>query len=126
MENPDGLGSAARSFLAASLNQAMRRTILDWGQFPWWDPWCRGGFPLAAEPQIGAISIATPFVLALGTSTGLRISAILCLLIAVEGAYRLAWLWFREPWSAAAAALIYGLNGVAVNTAGLHHRHELL
>ena len=57
-------------------------------------------------------------MLAFGTTTGLGVSAILCLLIAVEGAYRLAWLWFREPWSAAAAALIYGLNGaVVLNTA---------
>src|SRR5258707_5107127 len=117
MQNPDGFGFSYGGF-GHNKFEALRKTILIGGQFPWWTPWSRGGFPLAAEPQIGAVSIATPLVLALGTSIGLRISAILCLLIAVEGAYRLAWLWFREPWSAAAAALIYGLNGgVAVNTA---------
>ncbi len=98
--------------------EAVRRTILEWGQFPWWHPWCRGGFPLAAEPQIGAVSMATPLILAFGTTTGLGLSAVLCLMIAVEGGYRLAWLWFREPWSAAASGLIYGLNGaVIINTA---------
>ncbi len=97
--------------------EAVRRTILEWGQFPWWHPWCRGGFPLAAEPQIGAVSMATPLILAFGTTTGLGLSAVLCLMIAVEGGYRLAWLWFREPWSAAASGLIYGLNGaVVINT----------
>ena len=117
MPNPEGLGFADWDFVLDKF-EAVRRTILVWGQFPWWDPWCRGGFPLAAEPQIGAISMATPLVLALGTSVGLRLAAILCLLIAVEGAYRLAWLVFREPWASAAAALIYGLNGgVIVNTA---------
>ena len=117
MQNPDGLGFADWDFVLDKF-EAVRRSILVWGQFPWWDPWCRGGFPLAAEPQIGAISMATPLVLALGTSVGLRLAAVLCLLIAVEGAYRLAWLIFREPWSSAAAALIYGLNGgVIVNTA---------
>src|SRR5262249_4319552 len=96
---------------------AVRRTILEWGQFPWWHPWCRGGFPLAAEPQIGALSLATPWVLSLGTTVGLRLSAILCLLIAIEGTYRLARLWLREPYSAPPPALIYGLNGgVIVNT----------
>ena len=115
MENPDGLGFADWDFVLDKF-EALRRTILIWGQFPWWNPWSRGGFPLAAEPQIGAVSIATPLVLALGTSLGLRLAAILCVLIAVEGANRLAWLWFREPWSAAAVALIYGLNGgVIVN-----------
>jgi hypothetical protein len=116
MKNPEGLGFADWDFVLDKF-EALRRTILDWGQFPWWNPWCRGGFPLAAEPQIGAVSIATPLVLIWGTSIGLRLSAILCLLIAVEGAYRLAWLWFREPWSSAAASLIYGLNGgVIINT----------
>jgi hypothetical protein len=110
MHNPDGLGFSDWDFVLDKF-EAARRTIVIWGQFPWWNPWCRGGFPLAAEPQIGAISMATPLVLALGTSVGLRLSAILCLLIAVEGSYRLAWHWFREPWAAAAAALIYGLNG---------------
>ena len=57
------------------------------------------------------VSIATPLVLVLGTGIGLRVASILCVGLAVEGAYRLAWLWFREPWAAAAAALVYGLNG---------------
>ncbi len=117
LENPDGFGFADWDFMLDKF-EALRRTILEWGQFPWWNPWCRGGFPLAAEPSIGSISIATPFILWLGTTVGIRISAILCILIAVEGSYRLAKLWTREPWSAAAVALIYGLNGgVAVNTA---------
>jgi hypothetical protein len=113
MRNPDGLGFADWDFVLDKF-EALRRTILIWGQFPWWNPWSRGGFPLAAEPQIGAMSMATPLVLALGTTIGLRIAAILCILIAVDGAYRLARLWLREPWAAAASALIYGLNGAVL------------
>jgi hypothetical protein len=113
MRNPHGLGFADWDFVLDKF-EALRRTILIWGQFPWWNPWSRGGFPLAAEPQIGAVSMATPLVLALGTTIGLRLAAILCLLIAVDGAYRLARLWLREPWAAAASALIYGLNGAVL------------
>jgi hypothetical protein len=117
MEHPDGLGFADWDFVLDKF-EALRRSILIWGQFPWWNPWCRGGFPLAAEPQIGAVSLATPLVLALGTSIGLRIAAVLCLMIAVEGAYRLGLLWLREPWSSAVVALLYCLNGgVIINTA---------
>ncbi len=116
MRNPDGLGFADWDFVLDKF-EAVRRTILVWHQFPWWNPWCRGGFPLAAEPQIGAVSLATPLVLALGTGIGLRVAAIFCIGIAVEGAYWLALLWLREPWAAAAAALVYGLNGaVSVDT----------
>ena len=113
MTNPDGFGFGDWDFVLDKF-EALRRTILIWGQFPWWNPWSRGGFPLAAEPQIGAVSMATPLVLGFGTTIGLRISAILCLLLAVEGTYRLAWLWFREPWASAAASMIYGLNGAVV------------
>ena len=97
--------------------EAVRRTLLEWGQFPWWDPWCRGGFPLAANPQCGVVGIATPLVLALGTSVGMRIAQLACLLIAMEGTRRLALLWFGEPIAAAAAGLIFGINGAAITQA---------
>lgn len=117
LANPDHLGFADWDFVLDKY-EAARRTIAIWRQFPWWNPWCRGGFPLAAEPQIGAVSIATPMILAFGTGVGLRIAAIVCIGIAVEGAYRLGWLWLREPWAAAVVGLVYGLNGaVLVNTA---------
>jgi hypothetical protein len=94
--------------------ESIRRTILDWGQFPWWDPWCRGGFPLAANTQVGVFGVATPLVLALGTSVGMRLAQLACFLIAIEGARRLALFWFREPLSAVAAGLIYGINGAVL------------
>ena len=97
--------------------ESVRRTVLEWGQFPWWDPWCRGGFPLAANPQCGVIGVATPLVLALGTSVGMRLAQLVCLLIAMEGGRRLAWLWFREPLAAVAAGLIFGINGAVLTQA---------
>lgn len=94
--------------------EAIRQTILVWHQFPWWTPWVRAGFPLASEPESGLVSPATLLVLLFGTGVGVRLAAVACLMIAVEGARRLAWHWFREPWSAAAAGLIYGINGAVL------------
>jgi hypothetical protein len=91
--------------------ESVRRTILEWGQFPWWDPWCRGGFPLAANPQCGVVGVATPLVLAFGTTLGMRLATLACLLIATEGARRLARYWLGDPAAAVAAGLIYGVNG---------------
>jgi len=110
LDHPDGFGFGDWDYCLEHY-EVLRRTVLDWGQFPWWNPWSRGGFPLAAHPQVSPVSIPAPLVLIFGTTVGLRLSAILGLLIAAEGTYWLAWLWFREPWAAAATALIYGLNG---------------
>ncbi len=110
MTNPDGLGFADWDFVLDKY-EAARRTILEWGQFPWWNPWCRGGFPLAAEPQIGVTSLAMPLVLGLGTTIGLRLAAVLYVMIAAAGAYRLGRFWLHEPYGSAVVALVYALNG---------------
>ena len=91
--------------------EAVRRSILEFGQFPWWDPWSRGGFPLAANPQCGVIGVGTPLTLLFGSSVGMRLAAIACLAIATEGARRLARLWLGDPVAATAVALVYGING---------------
>jgi hypothetical protein len=110
LRGPDHLGAGDWDFFLAKY-EAIRRTIVEWGEFPWWDPWSRGGFPLAADPQCGVVGVATPLVLAFGTSVGCRLAAIACLLIATEGARRLARLWLGDPTASVAAALIYGING---------------
>lgn len=110
VQHPDGLGFGDWDFFLEKY-EGMRRTVLEWGQFPWWNPWNKGGFPLAAHPLISPVSVAGPLVLALGTTRGLGLADAACLLIAVEGAYRLARLWLGEPWSAALVGLVFGLNG---------------
>ena len=63
------------------------------------------------------VGIATPLVLVLGTSVGMRVAQLACLLIAMEGTRRLALWWFGEPLAAAAAGLIFGINGAAISQA---------
>jgi hypothetical protein len=110
LKAPENLGFGDWDYFLEKF-EAIRRTILIYGEFPWWDPWCRGGVPLAAGPQVGLVSIATPLVLAFGTSVGLRLAALLMLLIAAEGARKLADRLFGDPWASTLTALIYALNG---------------
>jgi hypothetical protein len=58
LNGPDNLGAGDWD-LYLERYEAVRRTILEWSQFPWWDPWCRGGFPLAAGPHCGVFGIHT-------------------------------------------------------------------
>ncbi len=111
LQHPENLGFGDWDlFLREARGGRGGRSLL-WGQFPWWDPWCRGGFPLAANPQCGVISVAMPLILAFGTSVGMRLATIACFLLACEGARRLALIWLADPYAAVAAGLIYGLNG---------------
>jgi len=90
---------------------ALRLCIVGYGQFPWWDPWCCGGFPLAFEPQVGLVSLDTLFVLPFGTLAGLKLAAIASMMLATEGARRLARHLFADPWAVALVAAVYGWNG---------------
>jgi hypothetical protein len=101
--------------------EAIRQSLLRWGQFPWWNPWCCGGFPLAAEPQVGLLAIDTPLVLMFGTSTGLRLAAVAYMMLAVEGTRRLARLWLADPWAVAVVAAVYGWNGAIIHYAVSGH-----
>ncbi len=94
--------------------EAARRTIVDYGQFPWWDPWTRGGFPLAANPQCGVVGVAMPLAIAFGTTVGMRLATIVCFALAAEGARRLARLWLVDPLASAMAGLIFAINGAVL------------
>jgi hypothetical protein len=110
LAHPEGLPFGDWDYYATKY-EAARRSILDYRQFPWWDPWTRGGFPLAANPLCGVSGVAMPLVLAFGTTIGLRLAVVACFLLAAEGTRRLARLWLGDPVASAAAGLIYALNG---------------
>ena len=70
-------------------HEAIRRAILTYHQFPWWDPWISGGVPLAANPQNGIISIETPFILVFGTIWGMKLAATTYFITGFWGMYAL-------------------------------------
>jgi len=121
LRHPENLGFGDWDLFLGKY-EAARRSIALHGQFPWWDPWTRGGFPLASNPQCGVWGVAMPLVLGFGTSVGMRLATLVCFLLAFEGARRLARLWLGDPYSATFAALIYGLNGgVLVASVAAYH-----
>ena len=110
LRHPENLGMGDWDWFLGRY-EAARRSIALYGQFPWWDPWTRGGFPLAANPQCGVWGVAMPLVFLFGTSVGIRLATLVCFLLAFEGTRRLARLWLGEPMAAVFAAIIYALNG---------------
>ena len=64
---------------------ALRRTVLHYHQFPWWNPWAAGGTPYFADPQFAVLSPDTLLVLALGPVLGLQTAFALYLVVGYEG-----------------------------------------
>lgn len=69
--------------------EAVRYSILRYGQFPWWNPWAAGGQPLLTDPVTTVLMPDTVFILAFGPVIGFKVLIILYQFIGYEGARRL-------------------------------------
>ena len=99
--------------------EAIRISIVHYGQFPWWNIWSCGGLPLFANPQVGVLSVHTPFVLLFGTVLGLKLSVVAHVLLGFEGARRLLRRYASGPFALFGALLFIACGGLAMHiTAG--------
>ncbi|MDZ4694771.1 MAG: hypothetical protein SGI86_06440 [Deltaproteobacteria bacterium] len=96
-------------FVAQSL--AARRSVLEFGQLPLWNPFQCGGMPLAGNFQSRVFSPSFLGVLALGPIVGTRIMALLLLALGFEGSRRLARALGAGPWGALFVAFAFAGNG---------------
>lgn len=65
--------------------EAFRRSVLEFGQFPMWNPWVAGGIPLFANVQFGMVSLQGPLVLIFGAVIGLKLAIVGYMLIGFYG-----------------------------------------
>lgn len=91
---------------------AARRTLLEFGQLPAWNPWYCGGLDMLGTPQSQFASPTFLLTLLFGTHRAEPVIAFVMLLVGLEGAFR----YFRSrgaPWlGAVLAAPVFGLSGV--------------
>lgn len=91
--------------------EAVRKTLLEYGQFPAWDPWHAGGMPLIGNPQ----SPISPFylpVLFFGTVAGLKVSLFILQIAGFIGTYFLARHLSLNHAGGLVAALIWSFSGM--------------
>jgi hypothetical protein len=92
--------------------ESARKTVLEYKQFPLWDPFHCGGMPALGNPQSGFVSITFLFVIIFGTVIGVKISILLHLFIALYGTYLLArYLKFSKKVSVI-VSVIFSCSGV--------------
>ncbi len=95
------------------LYEAFRKIVLEYGQFPWWNPWVAGGVPLYANPQFGLVSIQTPLVLLFGSLYGLKMSVVVYYLVGFWGMYLLVNKISRDKLKSILLAYIFCFGGFA-------------
>lgn len=76
---------------------ASRISILDFHQFPWWNPWVSGGVPLFANPQFGLISLPTLLALPFGAVLGYKLAIFFYFLLGFYGLIILFKKGFKTP-----------------------------
>ena len=82
------------------------------GRVPYWTPYVFSGFPFLADPQVGAwYPLNWPFFLIGIGPKSIEAELALHCLLALFGAYLLAWRWFRAEGPATLAALCYAYGG---------------
>jgi len=85
-------------------DEIARKSILQFHQFPIWNPYFCGGTTLVGNPQTTYLVPTFPLVLIFGTTFGERLSNIPVLLLGCEGGYRLMRYLDVRPWPSLFAA----------------------
>ncbi len=95
----------------ASLVEAARSSILDFGQLPLWNPWMGGGGSLIGNPMSSTFSPSFLPMLAFGTVLGFKVCIWIYLLIAQVGTFLFARRIRLDPMPAILAALVFSWGG---------------
>ncbi len=100
--------------------EAVRISIVEYHQFPWWNIWSCGGVPLFANPQVGVFSLHTAFVLCFGTVLGLKLSLAAHMALGFEGCRRLLRRYVAPPFAIFGATVFVSCGGLAMHMAAGH------
>ena len=96
--------------------ESLRRTILQYHQWPGNNPWTLGGIPILGNPSVFIISVRGLLVLLFGTYWGLRFSILFYLFICFYGSWKLSGFW----WQNRHIRLLFSLY-VTANPAMIYH-----
>ena len=84
---PCGLSSDHDWLLHVARYAFVRKSVLDFGQFPYWSPYFGGGYPILGDPAGAALTPQVPFVLAFGEVVGLKVFILLMTVVQGLGMY---------------------------------------
>lgn len=98
----------------AQMYEAFRSSVLQYHQFPWFNPWVAGGVPLFANPQFGLFSVQSITVLLFGTLHGLRLAVVVYVLLGFWGMYVLLRYINCNPSRSILLGYVFALGGYGI------------
>lgn len=76
--------------------EAVRLTVMEFGQWPGHNPWTIGGVLLLGNPTVSLLSVNGLMVLFFGTFWGLHLGVFVYLSIGFIGAWKLSGIWWKD------------------------------
>jgi hypothetical protein len=95
----------------AAFYESVRKNIIDYGQFPYWNPWHFGGTPLFARPQMTIFGIETIFVLMFGAINGLRWAMVFYALLGSAGMWLMLGDFVKNPTARFWGSMVFAMQG---------------
>ena len=105
----------------AAFYEAVRKNIVDYHQFPYWNPWHFGGTPLFARPQVTVFGIETVFVLLLGPINGLHAAMIAYALIGAAGMWMCLGDYVKNPAARFWGSMVFAMQGALASHIAFGH-----
>jgi hypothetical protein len=126
LENPRGLVDFHDEFYFFSHEEAARKTLVEHGQLPFWNPYHCGGIVGVANPQDTSLGLDFLLRVLFGTAAGRSLAVLLFFTLGMEGLYRLARLHRASITGAAIGAVVWGVSGRLQNAVEHGHLNLLL
>lgn len=108
--SPDRFSFAGDVDLGLAYWEMVRRTIVEYWEFPFWGAWNHGGVPLFANPQVTVFGIELPCLLIFGTWYGWRIAVYIYLLFGAAGMFLFLGDCTKNPLARFWGSAIFGLT----------------
>jgi hypothetical protein len=102
--------------------EALRQTIVNYWQWPGFNPWDAGGQPLEGVPYLFVFSIRSLLVLIFGTSIGMGVTFMVYLVIGYIGALKLAAIWWNNTFIRQFFAIFVVTNAAVLIHISAGHR----
>lgn len=100
--------------LFTTLHAAAVRSIVDYGQFPFWNPYIGGGNILFAHPEVPVLNPLFGLLLLFGPLLGLKIQIVVVAFIGLVGFYRLARHLHLDPAAACFPPVVFMLGSYLI------------